>query len=115
MEDAGRIIGDEALGKFAGVMDFLEPFHKRDAPEDHWYLAVIGVDSEHQGRGLGCAMMEPVLQRADREGTVCYLETAQPKNIAFYKRRGFDVTIDTIDPTSGLRLWTLRREPRAAS
>jgi ribosomal protein S18 acetylase RimI-like enzyme len=111
MEEAARIIGGDAMGKFAAVMEFLEPFHERDAPVDHWYLAVIGVDSSHQGQGLGCAMMEPVLQKADEAGIACYLETAQPKNVAFYQRRGFDVLIDTVDPTSGLRLWTFRREP----
>ena len=39
------------------------------------------------------------------------LETAQPKNVPFYQKHGFDVIVDTIDPTSGLRLWTFLRKP----
>lgn len=51
-------------------------------------------------------------QRADADGVPCYLETANEKNVPFYQKQGFSVIVDTIDSTSGLRLWTFRREPR---
>jgi GNAT superfamily N-acetyltransferase len=113
LADAAAAVGDEAFGRFAGVMEFLEPFHKRDAPSAHWYLAVIGVDPAMQGRGIGKSLIEPIVKKADGAGLPCYLETAQPKNVPFYQHLGFDVIVDTIDPVSGLQLWTFLRPPNA--
>lgn len=66
-------------------------------PSDpHWYLEVMGVTPAAQGRGLGGRMLEPVLEIADREGSDCYLETANADNVGFYKRHGFDVENDAL-------------------
>jgi GNAT superfamily N-acetyltransferase len=35
----------------------------------HWYLHYLGVEPRRQGRGLGAALLAPVLERCDREGT----------------------------------------------
>jgi hypothetical protein len=53
-----------------------------------------------------------VLDRADAEGLPCYLKTAQPGNVPFYQKLGFGVIADTVEPRSGLRLWTFRRTVR---
>ena len=52
-----------------------------------------------------------MIDRADTAGQPCYLETAQPTNVAFYEKMGFDRVVDTREPQSGLRLWTFRRSP----
>jgi GNAT superfamily N-acetyltransferase len=57
--------------------------------EPHWYLPVIGVDPMQQGRGLGRALMAPVLERCDAQGLPAYLESSNPRNVAFYERLGF--------------------------
>ena len=106
-----RIVGVDAMHRFDGVMDFLDPFHRRDAPGPHWYLGVIGVDPDLQGTGVGRRLVEHVVSRADADGVPCYLETAQPKNVQFYVNRGFEVKVDTVEPDSGLRLWTFLRTP----
>jgi GNAT superfamily N-acetyltransferase len=107
-------LGADAADRFFGVLGFAEPLHVRDMPEPHWYTMVVGVAPEHQGRGLGRALLQPVLDRADADGVPCYLETAQPANVTFYERLGFRVLVDTTEPISGLRLWTFRRDPRRA-
>jgi hypothetical protein len=56
--------------------------------------------------------MQPVLEKAEADGITCYTDTAEPKNVPFYKRHGFEVVVDMIEPSSGLRLWLFRREPR---
>ena len=56
----------------------------------HWYLAFMGVDSSHQGRGVGSALLSAVLQQADREGQSAYLEASSPENQRLYQRHGFD-------------------------
>jgi ribosomal protein S18 acetylase RimI-like enzyme len=61
----------------------------RDEP--HWYLVVLSVRPERQRQGLGSRLVEPILERADRDGVSCRLETSDPANVAFYQRFGFEV------------------------
>jgi GNAT superfamily N-acetyltransferase len=80
--------------------------------EPHWYLAVLGTDPPRQGRGIGSALLAPVLDRCDHDGVPAYLESSKESNLAFYARHGFEVT-GTIDvPEGGPRLWLMWREPR---
>jgi hypothetical protein len=51
------------------------------------------------------------MDRADAAGQPCYLETAQPKNVAFYEHLGFRRIVETVESQSGLRVWTFRRDP----
>jgi len=93
------------------TLSFLEQLHKRDAPPDHWYLWVLGVDTGLQGRGLGSALIQPVLARADRDGLSCYLETAKEINVRFYRKHGFEVVAEGDLPGGGPPYWTMRRDP----
>jgi GNAT superfamily N-acetyltransferase len=92
------------------VMQAVEHHHP---PAPHWYLAVVGTDPPAQGRGIGSALLTPVLDRCDAEGVGAYLESSKESNVPFYVRHGFQVT-KTIDlPGGGPRLWLMWREPRA--
>lgn len=95
-----------------GVMEFVEGLHAADRPGDHWYLAVVGVDPEAAGTGLGSALLQPVLEASDEQGLPCYLETAEADNEAFYEKHGFAVVRHGTEPAGGLEYWTFRREPR---
>lgn len=81
----------------------------------HWYLAVLGVDPEFQGKGLGGRLLEPVLALADAEGLPAYLETDRERNLAFYARYRFGL-VDTLHPDgdAGPPEWTMWRAPRDA-
>ena len=70
---------------------------------------ILGVDPDHQGKGLGGALLQPALAKADQEGLPCYLETLEEKNLAFYGRHGFEVLVDDREPHSGLKFWTMIR------
>lgn len=63
--------------------------HEAHPEEPHWYLNVVSTLPAHQGRGLGAAVLEPVLERADAEGVACYLESTNPRNRTLYYRKGF--------------------------
>ena len=104
-------IGEVAATRFLSVLAAIDPFHQRDMPGPHYYLMILGVAPEHHGTGLGRALMQPVLDRADATGLPCYLETAQPANVSFYEHLGFQTLVETTDRDSGLRLWTFRRDP----
>jgi ribosomal protein S18 acetylase RimI-like enzyme len=105
----GDLIGEDAARRFGSVIDFIEPFHKAAMPEPHWYAMVVGVAPAFQGQGLGRALLQPILDRADADAIPCYLETTQPRNVTFYQRLGFRVLREDVEPASGLRIWTFRR------
>ncbi len=111
LDQLPSLLGAEAVARFDRVIEFLKPFHYRDAPNDHWYVMVIGVAPVRQGQGLGRALLQPIMDRAAADHLPCYLETAHAPNVPFYGKLGFEVLADTVEPQSGLRLWTFRRDP----
>jgi ribosomal protein S18 acetylase RimI-like enzyme len=86
----------------------------RERPTDspHWYLATLGTHPDWQGSGIGTALMEPVLSRADNEGAPAYLESSKESNIPYYRRFGFDVTAEIHLPNGGPTVWPMWREPQ---
>jgi GNAT superfamily N-acetyltransferase len=111
LDKAPEILGEDSWRRFSSVMDYLEQFHYKDVLSRHWYLPLIGIEPSHQGRGLGGMLLAPMLARADAEGLPCYLETVEPRNVPFYERQGFKIIRDGIEPDSGIRYWTFRRDP----
>ncbi len=85
-----RVIGETMTGDrrnaMFAVFEQMGAFH----PEGpHWHLPLIGVDPASQGRGVGSALMRPVLKHCDRSGLPAYLEATSPRNVALYRRLGF--------------------------
>lgn len=58
--------------------------------EPHYYLSTLAVEPAHQGRGLGKALMAPMLARCDAEQVPAYLECID-RNVPLYRSRGFEV------------------------
>lgn len=75
----------------------------------HHYLAFLGVDPDAQGRGLGSAVLRPVLERCDAAHGDAYLESTNPKNHAFYRRQGF-VIGETVDLPAGVTASLMTRK-----
>jgi ribosomal protein S18 acetylase RimI-like enzyme len=59
--------------------------------EPHWYLREIGVDPSQQNRGLGSLLMEHAHNIVDRNATLAYVESSNPRNIPFYQRYGYEL------------------------
>ena len=98
------------LRRLPRTLRFLGTVEEAHPTEPHWYLAVLGSEPAHRGEGLGQAAMAPVLDRADRDGTPCYLESSKEANIPYYERAGFRVT-GTIEPDGAPPLWSMWRPP----
>ena len=79
----------------------------------NWYLPFVGVTPAYQGRGFGSALLRPVLDRCDAEGTPAYLEASSPRNRALYERHGFEVR-DEIRVADSPPVWPMWREPAVA-
>ena len=77
----------------------------------HYYLGGLGTDPQWQGRGLGSAVLGPVLEICDRDGVPAYLESSKETNIGFYVRHGFEVTDEVSVPDGSVRLWLMWRKP----
>lgn len=81
-------------------------------PEEHWYLEILGVHPDHQGQGLGSALMRPVLDRCDAEGLPAYLESSSPRSALLYRRHGFTETEEFPLGPECPPTWRMWRDPR---
>ena len=70
-------IRSESFGK---VLAAFETYHPHD--DDCWYLPLIGVDPDHQGEGLGNALMKHATNLLDERGALGYLEASSAANAA---------------------------------
>jgi len=96
---------------FSRSLRFLAQMEAIHPKEPHWYLATLGTDPDHQGQGVGSALLQPVLRLCDAEGTRAYLESSKERNIPFYRRHGFEVTGE-VRLAGGPPVWTMWRDPR---
>jgi GNAT superfamily N-acetyltransferase len=91
----------------------MEGAMRRSRPQTpHWYLALLGTHPADQGKGLGSAVLRPVLDRCDDEGLGAYLESSKESNIPFYRRHGFEVTGRLDAPGGAPPLHLMWRDPR---
>lgn len=79
--------------------------------EPIWYLNFLGVEPAGQGRGVGSALLEQVLVRADRDAAAAYLDATSMRNRRLYERHGFEARGELHVP-GGPPLWPMWREPR---
>jgi GNAT superfamily N-acetyltransferase len=98
------------LVRLVSVLQLIEKKHPRDP---HYYLAVLGVEPEMQGRGFGGALMQPVLAGCDRDWIPAYLESSKRRNVVLYERHGFEVVEEVRLPRGGPPIWRMWRAPRA--
>ena len=99
--------GHHAEEVFA-VVEQMGAFHPT---EPVWYLPLIGVEPEEQGRGYGAAMLRDVLELCDRDGVAAYLESSNPANLTLYRRHGFEQT-GVIQAGSSPEMYPMLRRPR---
>jgi GNAT superfamily N-acetyltransferase len=79
-------VGAERRG---AVFDLFAAMGRVHPTEPHWYLPLIGVAPGRQGRGIGAALLRPVLAAADAAGLPAYLEATSPASVPLYSRHGF--------------------------
>jgi ribosomal protein S18 acetylase RimI-like enzyme len=102
-----RVFG-RGLARAQRGLAVMESGHPR---EPHYYLDSLGVVPEWQGRGLGSALMAPVLERCDSERMPAYLNAGSPRSRELYRRHGFVVQEEFRLPDDGPPLWRMWRSP----
>lgn len=104
-----RIFGVRRLPLLIRGLSLLE--HKHPDDEPHYTLGVLGTDPDQQGKGIGGALIQPVLERCDAEGVGAYLESSKERNVPYYRRFGFEVTEEFTLP-EGPPVWGMWRDPK---
>jgi len=99
-----------AVQRALGASDLMQKEHPK-AP--HLYLFAIGTRKAARGKGLGKALMAPVLAAADRDRLPCYLENSNPANTGFYRSHGFERMKLLEAGPGGPPLEAMWREPRS--
>jgi len=59
--------------------------------DKYWYLAVVTVSPEFQGKGFASKMIKPFLENATNMGEAVYLETQNIQNVPIYEKYGFNL------------------------
>jgi GNAT superfamily N-acetyltransferase len=90
-------------------LDAARRSHLGDRP--HWYVPLLGVRPDSQGKGLSRAVLTPVFDASDRDRLPVYLETVPEANVMIYQKLGFAL-VGNRTLSSGLANWELLREPR---
>lgn len=73
----------------------------------HYYLSLLAVAPEAQGKGIGSALLRPVLEMCDRRGMHAYTATDTELNVVFYQKNGFRVKDIIPIPDAGSTIWTM--------
>ncbi len=107
---------------YRALFALMDRGHERTITGPHWYLDTLCTDPPAQGQGIGSALIQHGLDKADAARLPCYLETMTEKNVRFYEKRGFKVMWDGAPkdgppndgPTSkrGPTVWGMLRAPQ---
>jgi ribosomal protein S18 acetylase RimI-like enzyme len=106
-------VGPAIADRFATMFQQMEEQLHQAVPEAHWYLFILGVDPPRQRQGLGSALLHAGLERAASEGAPAALLTANPRNIAFYQRKGMQIAHEGIEPSSGITFRVFTKDHEA--
>lgn len=80
-----------------------------------YYLVYIGTRPSARGNGYARRLIEDINVRADAEERPCYLESTATKNLALYRRCGYEVARRIVlgqEGAGGVPLDIMVREPR---
>jgi GNAT superfamily N-acetyltransferase len=78
----------------------------------HVYLWGLVVDPAHKKQGVGSALLQPVVEKADIEKMPIYLETHDVRNVDYYRRMDFQLVGSSTIPKSDVPIWCMMREPK---
>jgi GNAT superfamily N-acetyltransferase len=105
------LVPDHAATRVDEVSGLLHHMRRQARPDRHVYLDSMGVLPDHRRRGNATGLLEAGFAWADAEALPCSLDTLDPNNVAFYRRRGFEVVAAEPVAGSDLTITSMRRWP----
>ena len=107
-----RTLGPQGFQNYCRMLDFMTPHAEPVVDSAAWYLSILGVCPDVQGKGLGAELVAPVLALADQQAVTCYLETFTARTLGFYRRIGFEIAASHPEPVTGQTYWIMVRPSR---
>ncbi|MBY9015192.1 MAG: GNAT family N-acetyltransferase [Candidatus Lokiarchaeota archaeon] len=104
-------LGAKAMNKAEISMDFMAKTHSELIEEPHYHLTWLGVDPEHQKKGIGTELMHAILNKFSKENMKCFLDTQDKQNIDYYRRFGFKLIKECQLPNVDVTYWGMLWEP----
>jgi ribosomal protein S18 acetylase RimI-like enzyme len=80
-------------------------FYPKKQPYCQLYL--IGVLPDGQGKGLASSLMNPMIENMKTRAIPMHLETANPRNVEIYRKKGFSI-INTMQFGKNTLYWMRR-------
>jgi hypothetical protein len=106
-------IGLRSFMKVAGSLSPIDEVRRKQMKNRAYaYIQIIGVASEHQGKGYGGKMLRSMLAASDEVNLPIYLETESESNVALYERFGFSTCEHMKLPIIDQPMWAMIRETR---
>lgn len=107
--DLSPIVPEHVVTRVDEVSKLLHLMRRKARPDRHVYLDSMGVLPDHRRRGNATALLNAGLAWADARALPCSLDTLDPDNVDFYRRRGFEVVATEPLGRSGLIVTSMRR------
>jgi ribosomal protein S18 acetylase RimI-like enzyme len=82
----------------------------RIASQPYWYLNVIVVSPEYQGKGFASKLIKPVIEEAIKKKQMVYLETQNKNNIKLYEKYGFQVIEELVIPNTSVSHYCMKMD-----
>ncbi|MFI4933544.1 MAG: GNAT family N-acetyltransferase [Caulobacterales bacterium] len=103
--------GFSRLGRIFAIREDMDKHHPME--RRHAYLWFLGVAPAAQGHGIGSRLLAAANARLDAEGMPAYLETGATRNVALYRRHGYEVISEHKARPDAPNMWSMWREPGA--
>ena len=103
-----------ATGEWPRMLEVMELLESTHPHEPCWYLNLLAVRPSAQGQGIGGALLQRVLDRADADGVPAYLEATSEDNRRLYERYGFTCSAE-LRTSDCPPLYAMWRRPVSAS
>ncbi len=106
-----HFMGQKSLETYLAIGDFMSSKTESIIDDRFWYLSIVGIHPDSQGKGLGRLLIEKQLQSADKLQIPTFLETFTPRNMSFYNRLGYKSVASFFEPTTNAEYWIMIRDP----
>lgn len=100
----------ENLERFERLDDAFDQRHPHSYP--HHYLSYLATAREHQGHGLGTALLRHILHQVDHAVVPAYLVASNERTREFYTHFGYQQSGGPLRLPGGPVMWPMRREPQ---
>lgn len=105
------LMGPGPMLRFVRSSSYVQKLQEQAISVPRWVLVFLGVEPSQQGKGIGGKLIQPILTRADSADVPCYVESADERNLSFYKKHGFVIINQGQVPNGGPQVWVLVKEP----